>query len=177
MPAMVVWITGLSAAGKTTLCQGLYEQLKPHIPGIVALDGEGVRAAFGDDLTHAEADRVRQVKRLQAMAKLLADQNLVVIVAVLYAHPDLLEWNRENLPGYVEIYLEASLETVAARDIKGLYEAASQGRMPNVVGIDIPWHAPVRPDLHIKVDGDISPAAIADRVMQSVPQFAGVLQQ
>lgn len=174
---MVVWVTGLSASGKTTLCQGLYARLKPYVPELVVLDGEGVRTAFGDDLGYAEADRVQQVKRLQAIAKLLADQNLIVVVAVLYAHPELLEWNRKNLPGYVEVYLDASLETVATRDIKGLYEAAQQERTPNVVGIDIPWRAPVSPDLHISVDGDLSPAEIVDQVVRFVPRFAELMQR
>lgn len=166
---MVIWVTGLSGAGKTTLCQCLYQRLKPAMPHLVLLDGDVVRRAFGGDLTHSEADRMRQVRRLQAMAQVLSEQGLVVVVAVLYAHPELLAWNRRHLKGYFEVYLRASLDTVFARDNKGLYAAAQSGRMPDVVGLDIPWHAPQAPDLVIDVDGGGTPEQHVEQLMHAVP--------
>lgn len=161
----VIWVTGLSGAGKTTLCSNLYERLKPGLPQLVLLDGDVVRQAFGNDLTHREADRIRQVHRLQGMSNVLARQGLTVIVAVLYNNPDLLKWNRETIPNYFEIYLKASLDTVEARDNKGLYEAARAGRMPDVVGLDIPWHEPAAPDLTVDVDRGRSTPAIAEEII------------
>ena len=167
--SVVVWITGLSGAGKTTLATELQKLIQPRLPQLVVLDGEAVRATFGHDLTHREADRVVQVKRLQGMAKMLTDQRQAVIVAVLYSHPDLLAWNRENLPGYFEVYIKASLETVIARDPKSLYAKALSGEMRDVVGLDIPWHEPVNPDMVIDGDRPLPPSVLAREVVRRIP--------
>lgn len=172
---MVIWVTGLSAAGKTTLCNTLRDLVKARLPELVILDGEVVRAAFGHDLGHGEADRVTQVKRLQSIARVLADQGLVVVVGVLYAHPDLLAWNRANLPGYFEVYLKASMATLRARDPKGLYQAAEAGRMREVVGLDIPWHPPEAPDMVVDMDAGEAPEGIARRLALRIPRLAAAL--
>lgn len=139
----VLWITGLSGAGKTTLAQALKERLAPvSARSVVVLDGDMLRAACGNDLGHAEADRVVQISRMQRFARLLADQGVLVLAAALYASPALLAWNREHLANYFEIYIKAGLPALRARDNKGVY------RQPrNVVGLDIPWMEPAAPDL------------------------------
>ena len=168
---MVIWVTGLSGAGKTTLCSTLYERLKSAMPELVVLDGDVIRRAYGNDLSHVEEDRVRQVQRLRAMAGVLAEQNLVVLVAVLYAHPELLAWNRENLPNYFEVYLDVALDTVKERDDKGLYAAARRREMDHVVGLDIPWYAPRAPDLRLDGDAGETPEGLAKQVIQAVPRL------
>ena len=160
----VIWMSGLSGAGKTTLCNALWSLLKERVPELVRLDGDAIRNAFGNDLSHCEADRIVQVKRVRGLARELADQGLVVLVAVLYMNPELYAWNRDHLPGYLEVHLKASLETVKRRDPKGLYAAAAAGRMPNVVGIDIPWHAPESPDIVLDMDNPEPPDVLARRV-------------
>ena len=87
---MVIWITGLSGAGKTTLIQAVAGQVKRNLPELVLLDGDAIRQLFGNDLDYREDSRVIQIKRIQRMAKFLSDQGVVVMVAALYAHPDLL---------------------------------------------------------------------------------------
>lgn len=131
---MVIWVTGLSGAGKTTLCRAMEAILRPRLPGLVMVDGDAVRALFGHDLDYSEASRVRQIKRLQALAQFLSDQGLAVIVAALYASPELLRWNRDNLQPYFEVYVQAPLDLVRGRDSKGLYGGDAQ----DVVGLDIP---------------------------------------
>ena len=123
---MVIWITGLSGAGKTTLATALYEAMKPRLPTLVRIDGDEVRALFGNSLGFTESDRRLQIQRLQSLATMLDGQGLVVIVAALYAHPELLAWNRDHFSDYFEVYLEASLELVRSRDPKGLYAKAAR---------------------------------------------------
>lgn len=171
---MVIWITGISGAGKTTLTNALYRLLKPQLPQLVALDGDVIRSAFGGDLGFKEADRRLQIQRLQNLAKILSEQGLVVLVAALYSHPDLLKWNRENLSHYFEIYLDVTLDTVRKRDNKGLYARVARGEMADVVGIDIPWHAPASPDLVLTGDDAGPPNVLARRVVQSIPGLASV---
>ncbi len=173
---MVIWVTGLSAAGKTTLCRALEKLVKPRLPQFVHVDGEAVRAAFGGNLGYREADRVVQIKRLQRLAKILAEQDLVVVVGALYSHPDLLAWNRENLPGYFEVYIEAPYSLLRERDPKGIYSGADAGAMSDVVGIDIPWHAPVDPDMVIDAAKGEPAALLAKRVVRAIPALAKVFR-
>ena len=168
---MVIWIAGLSGAGKTTVSQLLYTRLKPSLPQLVLLDGDVIREALGHDLGYAEAERVKQVSRVQRVARLLSDQGLVVIVALVYAHPDLLAWNRRHIPSYVEVLLDASLDLVRRRDPKGLYARALRGDIRDLVGHDIPWHRPATADLVFDPE-HLSPEAIAGAMARAIPELA-----
>jgi len=168
---MVIWVTGLSGSGKTTLCNALWQLLKPRVPELVSLDGDVIRRVFGANLGYREEDRVVQIKRLQNLAKMLSEQGLVVLVAALYASPDLLGWNRQNIRDYFEVHLEASLETLRNRDDKGLYASLDAEAVRNVVGVDIPWHAPKAPDIKINTDNPQEPSALARRVLAAIPSL------
>lgn len=171
---MVIWLTGMSGSGKTTLCTAMHAVLKPRLPHLVKLDGDEIRDAFGNDLTHVEADRMRQITRIQRIAKMLADQGLVVLVAALYAHPGLLAWNRANLPNYFEVYLKADLDFLSTRDSKGLYQKAQRGELKDLVGVDIPWNEPQQPDLVIDASGAKAPNLLALDVLRAIPRIAGM---
>lgn len=166
---MVIWLTGLSGSGKSSLAAALYALIKPARPALVRLDGDEIRAAFGGDLGFKEADRFRQIQRIQRIARMLADQGLDVLVAALYTHPELLAWNRANLPGYFEVYLKAEIDFVTGRDTKGLYARARRGEISDVVGVDIPWHAPACPDLVIDAATAPPPEALARQVLEALP--------
>jgi cytidine diphosphoramidate kinase len=172
---VVVWVTGLSDSGKTTLCRALTAQLKPYFPQLVSLDGGLFRTVLGHDLGFKESDRVIHVKRVQRLAKYLSDQGSIVLVAVLYSHPDLLAWNRENIRDYFEIYLDISISTLRERDSKGLYKKISSGEIKHVVGVDIPWHVPTQSDLVIRENGVALPDQLAVKVIQQIPRFSSVL--
>ena len=168
---MVIWMAGLSGAGKTTLCRLIYERLKPTMPELVLLDGDAVREALGHDLGYGESERVKQVTRVQRVARMLSEQGLVVIVALVYAHPDLLAWNRGHIPEYFEVLLDAPMELVRQRDPKDLYARAQRGEMRDLVGHDIPWHRPTSSDLVLDVAHQ-TPEELADRVARAIPALA-----
>lgn len=165
---MVIWITGLSGAGKTTLCQAVLSVLKPNMPELVHVDGDVIRELFGSDLSFVEADRVRQIKRIQTVASFLDTEGLVVMVAALYASPELLQTNREMFADYFEVYLKAPMDLLTNRNSKGLYE---NGTM-NVVGVDIPWHEPIRPDLTFDAGLGSSPEEMAKQLIDAVPRLS-----
>lgn len=146
---MVIWIIGLSGAGKTTLANELVERLRKDNLKVVLLDGDIIRNLFKNDVDHSIEGRRRNAERLSFLSKFLAYEGIHVVAAVLSIFPEWQDWNRENIPGYTEIYLKVSLDTLLRREIKNLYGAALKGEIKNVVGIDIPFPEPVKSDLVI----------------------------
>ena len=144
---MLIWLTGLSGAGKTTIANKIIDIIKPILPGLVLIDGDIIRELFGGDLGYDKESRKVQIGRVQRIALFLNRQNIPVIVSALYATPELLDWNRKNFLNYFEIYVDTPLAVVQARDTKGFYAKARNGELLNVVGLDIPWQAPKQPDL------------------------------
>jgi cytidine diphosphoramidate kinase len=96
----VVWVTGISGAGKTTVCDDVANLVGDQVPELVRIDGDVVREVFGEGLGYKAADREIQIGRIQRLSRVLAEQGKLVLVTALYASDDLLSWNREHLPGY-----------------------------------------------------------------------------
>ncbi len=172
---MVIWLTGLSGAGKTTLSQALVRRYKPQVPEMVQLDGDEIREVFEHSLGYTESDRFKQIQRIQRLALMLDRQGMVVVVSALYCHPVLLTWNRQSFSSYFEVYLDAPLSLVTARDAKGLYAEAKRRELPQVVGIDIPWHAPLSPQLHVDATTAGSADQIAGEIGRHVPRLADAI--
>ena len=147
---MVVWYVGVSRAGKTTLSRQLYDKLKPSTPNLVLLDGDAIRAVFQDDTDHSVPGRAENARRISQLTKLLSDQGIHVIAAVLSILPEWQRCNRKNITDYCQIYVRASMDALMARDTNGLYRGAREGRIENVVGMDIPFPEPVESDLVIE---------------------------
>lgn len=147
---LVIWITGLSAAGKTTIANALL----PCLPEKqVLLDGDDLRNALQSLGSKFDVDGRRQLAYAYAgLAKMLADQGAVVVVATIALFHEIHDWNRENMPGYFEIFLDVPEAIRRARDPKGLYAKAAAGRLKDVAGIDIVPEFPEKPDMHIKYD-------------------------
>ena len=159
---MVIWITGLSASGKTTLSKAFEKKYKNLIPNMVLLDGDVIRQLYGNDLGYTEDQRVIQIQRLQAIAKFLEDQSIVVVVAALYANKYLLTYNRNTFKKYIEVYLKAEIDILITREIKDLYKNAIEGKVTNVVGVDIPWNEPFSSDIIFNVAEKESPEKMAE---------------
>ena len=97
---MVVWLTGISGAGKTTIAKSIYNFLKPKLKSLVFIDGDVIRDLYGNDLGFSEECRKIQISRVQKITSFLNKQNLPIIVAALYANKSILKWNRNNFPNY-----------------------------------------------------------------------------
>lgn len=174
---MVIWITGMSASGKTTLSKAISALVKELIPNHVLVDGDAVRELYGNDLDYSESSRVIQINRLRNLARFLSNQGQLVIVAALYSHPKLLSENREIFKSnYFEVYLKADMDLLKERDKKGLYSSASESAASNVVGIDIPWHPPENPDYLIQSSNKILPEVLAKELLQVIPQLQSIFK-
>jgi cytidine diphosphoramidate kinase len=147
---MVIWVTGLSASGKTTLCEQFVKLYKTKYPNLVMLDGDIIRSLYNDDLGFAEKDRFTQIERIQKLAQFCENQSLFVIVAALYSNDKLLDKNRNIFDKYLEVYIKADIEKLQKREYKNLYSQALKGEIKNVVGVDIAWNEPKAP--HITFD-------------------------
>ena len=165
---MIIWITGISGSGKTTIASSLSKKYKSVIRNLVNVDGDIVRELFGNDLMYDTKSRIIQIKRIQRLCLFLESQNLVVIASALYSDSKLMLWNRENFKNYYEIYLEASLDLVKKRDVKGLYKKYEKGLEKNIVGLDIPWHIPQNFDLKINMDELPSIEEVIDRITKKL---------
>ena len=168
---MVIWLIGMSGAGKTTLARALHDQLKSEHANLVMLDGDVIRDVF-PDVDHSVEGRRRNAERISQLCRLLDSQGINVIAAVLSIFPDWQRWNRENFSRYFEIFLDIPLETLKQRDEKGLYAAAMAGKMKDVVGMDIPFPPPANPDLVLdalaQADGV---ASCVDRIASAMPKL------
>lgn len=149
---MIIWITGISGSGKTTIANEIIKTYKKYLPNIVNVDGDIVRQFFDQNLKYEEDDRIKQIKRIQKICKFLEQQDLILIVSALYSNKELMKWNRENFSDYYEIFLDANLSLVKKRDPKNLYKKYQEGKEKNIVGIDIPWNPPLNYDLKILMD-------------------------
>ena len=165
---MIIWITGISGAGKTTLAKELIKKIKEKCNNVIGIDGDIIRELFGNDLGYDLESRVSQIKRIQKLALFLDKQEMIVVVSALYSREDLLNWNRIHFKNYFEIYLDASLKLVTQRDVKGIYKQYQNGKEKNVVGLDIPWQPPLKHDLTINMDELPSTREIIDRIFKKI---------
>lgn len=165
---VVYWLTGLSGAGKTTVGKALFQRLKERGVNVVFLDGDTLREVFGSDLGHSRDQRLISAMRNSRICKFLADQGLSVVCATVSMFHDCQKWNRENIPGYKEIYINPPLEVLFKRDQKQLYSRALRGETENVVGLDLKAEEPLAPDLTVNNNGTHSPEDVAEFILESI---------
>lgn len=158
---MVLWITGLSASGKTTVARAFLELSKNSGVQKVFLDGDYIRELFGGDLGYDEYSRIKHIQRVQRLAKFLNDQGIDVVVAALYNNREILAENRKLFDKYFEVYLKADIEFLKLRENKSLYTKSQNNEIRDVVGVDIKWQEPITPDLTIDTNILRQPSAWA----------------
>ncbi len=149
----IVWMTGLSGAGKSTLAASLSTRLAPARP-VQLLDGDEVRAFLSAGLGFSRADRDTNVQRIAYVARLLAHHGVLVFVAAIspYASTRASLRARSHAAGhpFIEVFVDAPLEVVIARDVKGLYRRALSGELPSFTGVSDPYEPPSAPDLVVR---------------------------
>ncbi|UUR07360.1 adenylyl-sulfate kinase [Sphingomonas glaciei] len=147
----VVWLTGLSGAGKSTIANLVEKKLHALGRHSFLLDGDNVRHGLSRDLGFTEADRIENIRRVGEVARLMADAGLIVITAFISPFRAERAMVRRMLPDgeFLEVFVDADLAEAERRDVKGLYAKARAGQLSNFTGIDSPYEPPERPDLHI----------------------------
>lgn len=167
----VLWFTGLSGAGKSTIANAVDYKLNQRGIHTYLLDGDNIRHGLNKNVGFSAADRAENIRRIGEVAKLMTDAGLIVSTA--FISPYLVD--RDNVrallaPGeFIEIYVNASLATCEGRDPKGLYKKARAGEIKGFTGIDDPYEAPVRPELVLDSDGK-GIEALADEVIAYLAQ-------
>ena len=163
---MVFWIIGLAGAGKTTIARALYAKLKATERATVLLDGDDVREIMGSDLGFSLEDRRLNGWRICRLCKYLDDQSVNIVCATLSQFHEQQEWNRANLGNYYEVFLNVDMNVLIGRDQKGLYSGAMSGKVANVVGINMLFPPPIRPDMVIQNSEDaVDFSPIAERIL------------
>ena len=162
---MIVWLIGMSGAGKTTIGQALYQKMKDEKPNTVFLDGDIVRDVWGDQLGHDIEGRRRNAERFTRLCLMLDRQGINVVAAILSIFPEERRKNRDIFSRYFEVFIDTPMDELIRRDSKGLYAKAAAGEISNVVGFDIPMPRTETWDMIISAPDVLqSPEYLADMI-------------
>lgn len=170
---LTLWFTGLSGAGKSTLSRELAETLRERGHRVEVLDGDEVRENLSKGLTFSQTDRDINIRRIGWVARLLARNGVVAVTAAISPYRAIRDEVRalhesEHIP-FVEVYAEAPIDALAARDVKGLYKKALAGEISNFTGVSDPYEPPTRPEVVVRTD--------RETVTQSAVAILAYLQQ
>ncbi len=168
-----LWMTGMSGAGKSTLTGRLAAILKERGCKVELLDGDEVRTHLSKGLTFSKEDRDINVRRIGYVARLLARNGVVAMTAAISPYRDVRDVLRaehaaDGVP-FVEVYAQAAVEALAARDVKGLYKKALAGEIAHFTGVSDPYEPPLNPEIAVQTD--------RDTVEQSLSQIVEALEQ
>lgn len=163
-----LWLTGLSGAGKSTVAGAVAERLRSEGAAVEVLDGDEVREHLSKGLTFSREDREINVRRIAYVAKLLSRNGVAVITAAISPYRSTRdEARREIGDGFVEVFVNASLEECVRRDVKGLYDKALAGKIPAFTGVSDPYEPPLAPELELRTETETLDESV-DRVLAAL---------
>lgn len=165
----VVWITGLSGAGKSTIAREVVDRMRARGDTVVSLDGDELREVFGATAAnvenHGRDARLGLAMQYAHLCRILAQQGLTVVIATISLFREVHAWNRANLPGYFEVYLKVPIAELRRRDPKGIYRRFDAGELTDVAGLDLPIDEPEAADWAIAFAPGKSPSMLADELI------------
>ena len=165
-----LWLTGLSASGKTTLSIRLAEMYKSAGYKPIILDGDNLRSVFASK-SFTKSDRINLSLTYSRLAKMLESQGHIVIVAVIGMYSEVFEQNRKIINNYFEVFLDVPINELEKRDPKRIYERFRTGQVKNVSGLDLKVESPESPDLHyVWSDNQLSVDELANMIWNKVEQ-------
>jgi bifunctional enzyme CysN/CysC len=167
----VLWFTGLSGAGKSTIANLTEKRLTTLGRHTIILDGDNVRHGLNRDLGFSEADRVENIRRVAEVARLFVEAGLIVLVSFIspYRAERMLAREKVESGEFIEVFVDTPVEECARRDPKGLYAKAMSGQIRNFTGVDAPYEAPQAPEIHLPTVGT-APEMLADQVVAELRQ-------
>jgi adenylylsulfate kinase len=172
-PGFTVWLTGLSGSGKSTIANVLAETLRDRQLPVVVIDGDDMRAGLSRDLGFSRADRDLQVERVGWICELLVRNGVVAIAALVSPYRDARDAVRQRVSRFIEVHVDASLETLTERDTKGLYAGAAAGRVERLTGVADPYEPPVNAEVRCVSDDQETPEACVERILAALELLPG----
>ncbi len=171
---LVVWLTGLSASGKSTLANAIAAVLRAEGQTVVVLDGDILRAGLCHDLGFSESDRTENVRRAGSVAALLAESGVICIAALISPFASSRDAVRKQVPAgrFLEVFVDAPLEVCERRDPKGLYARARRGEVPTFTGLSSPYEPPVAAECVVRT-GEISVVEATARILEQIGRLRG----
>ena len=167
--ASTIWITGLSGAGKSSLAREVVARLRAAGKVVVQLDGDELREVFGavaaNSQNHGRGGRLALAMQYAQLCRVIASQGLTVVIATISLFREVHVWNRENLPGYFEVYLKVPVEELRRRDPKGIYRRYDSGELSNVAGLDLPIDEPEAADWVAEFESEQTVSLLADKLI------------
>ena len=163
----VVWITGLSGSGKTTIARTLEDALSMN-RCVVVLDGDEIRRHLSPDLGFSKRDREINVERVAYLSHILSRSGIITIVALISPFRTSRDYARKLIGDFVEVWVKCSLETCKKRDPKGLYTKVTRGEIINFTGIDQNYEISFNPEIILDTDEETSPLQCSQRILQKL---------
>lgn len=172
-----IWITGLSGAGKTTLAYEITRRLRASGTAVVMLDGDQLRELFGttepNAINYGREGRLALAMKYARLCRILADQQLMIVISTISLFQEVHEWNRIHIPGYFEVYLRVPMDELRRRDPKDIYRRFDSGEVRHVAGLDLPVDEPVNPDVLIEYDPGRPVEVVAAEVLGELSRRRG----